>query len=854
MRARFPHSDLSDEVAAMVFFPRDASRDPEDEWHFEDAEAGGRLAWDLSPPEPTDATEAAASLKRLARACLRRVAADAGDEGASFEPAPGAHRSVLLELLRSARDATTRDEENAQYLILTSALSIIERRCLDLYLRGEEASRDRHPPDDDDDVVSALDANANDGRDVATGTEPNDAPLLSEMLTSRRLARAVVHRSRCSVDASRTVTVGTRTVCTGATKRDGSAKDPLWPLRRFLHPRCVNARNVAWHGFLAPRDVSPEFAALALALACSLPGAGDASERTTSGTDAGGRPPRLGERSKDEKRLERCDAEMLAARPTCLSAVGFSDPEHPEDPTAAKRRRTRRAHHHTGVIRASSFFTPGWRESVAAAAGEFLDGDPPRSRWHCFRFVAVVAPAVEHALRVAYAEANGAPEVVTARLGEYYATLDGYGQARVHDVLLHPKRAPISDGTENGGTGGVTNALPATLRGETRAALEDLFMHDRGPSLRAVYAHGGTRLLPEDPPSTAEEHLEHMRFSFSRRASGEESEGPEGSVRARNSRGACAATLLALTLDLCDCPTSPLRGYASVFHPRARLRDAVRAAAEATATVAAAERRFALAFPDGEKGSLVTVLESGVERVSFTSKRDTAAAAAAAAKDEATLLEMARLARDAWRAVRRGGGNETLGRVAAALLDRDAEAGREAGREDVRSRSRRCSRDASHEPGVADDDPVSDGLECLRAAADETRAAATAHVCFVERLLRAAERREARGKNRKQLVAAVSSTRALAVSLLTTLLLVEVFAHRDGTGRDGECRDGEAPPDDAEAVRAARARLQNQASAARAMCNRGRTREATRAAAAGWTQRAGRETVSALLSMTYIDS
>jgi hypothetical protein len=50
MRARFPHSDLSDEVAAFVFIPRDASRDPEDEWYFEDAEAGGRLAWGLSPP------------------------------------------------------------------------------------------------------------------------------------------------------------------------------------------------------------------------------------------------------------------------------------------------------------------------------------------------------------------------------------------------------------------------------------------------------------------------------------------------------------------------------------------------------------------------------------------------------------------------------------------------------------------------------------------------------------------------------------------------------------------------------------------------------------------------------------
>jgi hypothetical protein len=144
MRARFPHSDLSDEVAAMVFIPRDASRDPEDEWHFEKAEAGGRLAWGLSPPEPADAIEAAASLHRLARACLGRVAASAtADAGCSIEPAPGAHRGVLLELLRSARDASSgRDEPNAQYLILTAALSVIERRCADLYVTGEDASRD----------------------------------------------------------------------------------------------------------------------------------------------------------------------------------------------------------------------------------------------------------------------------------------------------------------------------------------------------------------------------------------------------------------------------------------------------------------------------------------------------------------------------------------------------------------------------------------------------------------------------------------------------------------------------------------------------------------------------------------
>ena len=839
MRARFPHSDLSDEVAAMVFIPRDASRDPEDEWHFEDAEAGGRLAWSLSPPEPTNATEAAASLKRLARACLRRVAADAGDEGASIEPAPGAHQSVLLKLLRSARDATRRDEENAQYLILTAALSVIERRCVDLYLRGEDASRNGHPPDDNDDVAYAFDAN--DERGGTTGTKPNDAPLLSETLASRRLANAVVRG--CSVGESETKTVGTHTA--GAPESD-RLRDPLWPLRRFLDPRYVNARNVAWHGFLAPRDVSPELAALALAMACSLPGAGDASERTTSGTDAGGRLLRH-ERSKDEKRLERCDAEMLAARPTCLSAVGFSDTEDPKDqkdpehPTSAARRRRQRAHY-LEVIRASSFFPPGWRESVAAATGEFLDDDLPLKRWRCFRFVAVVAPAIEHALRVAYAEANGVPEVVTARLGEYYATLDGYGQARVHDVLLHPRRA---DGAKNGRNGGSANALPATLRGETRAALEDLFMCDRGPSLRAAYAHGGTRLLAEDPPTSAKDA--DARLSFSRQTNDEdESEGSEGSVRVRNSCGACAATLLAAALDLCDCPSSPLRGYSSVFHPRARLRDAVRAATEATETVAAAERRFALAFPDGEKGSLVTVLDGGVERVSFDSKRDTASAVAAAAKDEATLLEMARLARDARRATRPGDRNETLERIAAALLDRDAEASRE----DVRSRVRSCqySQGADDESDTVENGFVSDGSECLRAAADEARAAATAHVFHVERLLRAAERREARGGHRKQLVAAVSSTRALGASLLVTILLVEAFSHRDGPGRDDE-----ALSDDAEALCSARARLLTQATATRVACASGRTREATRAAAAGWAQRAGREMVNVLLRMTYSD-
>ena len=552
MRARFPHSDLSDEVAAMVFIPRDASRDPEDEWHFEKAEAGGRLAWGLSPPEPADAIEAAASLHRLARACLGRVAASAtADAGCSIEPAPGAHRGVLLELLRSARDASSgRDEPNAQYLILTAALSVIERRCADLYVTGEDASRD---------VNVCSGSETNDESRLATGTRPTlvctDAPLLSEMLASEKLANAVVRGCSPLPIAKEKERSGVATIQKNK-NRGIEVRDPLWPLRRFLHPLCVNARNVAWHGFLAPRDVSPELAALALAMACSLPGASDASAETTASTTSSKRErlPSLERRkSKDEKRLERCDAEMLAARPTSLSAVGlcddFSFPENPEDPEEAEIRQTKLRARHLDAIRASSFFPPGWRESVAAATDLFTLHEPqPLTHWRVFRFVAVVAPAVENALRVKYAETNGAPEVKTARLGEYYATLDGYGQARFHDVLLHPRRADRKRDVRSSSSSvvGVLNAFPATLRGETRAALEDLFMRDRGPSLRAAYAHGGTRLLPE------EEDLEESEEDP------EESEGEESEL-SRKKKAAAARARRRSSPRRWTCATAPRR-------------------------------------------------------------------------------------------------------------------------------------------------------------------------------------------------------------------------------------------------------------------------------------------------------
>jgi hypothetical protein len=230
---------------------------------------------------------------------------------------------------------------------------------------------------------------------------------------------------------------------------------------------------------------------------------------------------------------------------------------------------------------------------------------------------------------------------------------------------------------------------------------------------------------------------------------------------------------------------------------------------------------------------------------------------------------MARLAHDAWLvpSARPGRRDETLGRVAAAFLDRDVSVSPPERREDDsrptddRLRSREAGDDTGDDAQFGNDevfgnDSVS-GSECLRAAAEEVRAAATAHVFCVERLLSAAETREARGGHRKQLVAAVSSTRALAASLIATLLLVDVFSHHEATVRlldaDDRRRAATRKAPGAEAARSIRARLLTQATAARALCESGRAREAARVAAAGWTQRAGRETVSALLRMTYGD-
>jgi hypothetical protein len=235
------------------------------------------------------------------------------------------------------------------------------------------------------------------------------------------------------------------------------------------------------------------------------------------------------------------------------------------------------------VLGSSGFLSDGWRAPAAAAAAALL------TRGDDAAFVAVVCPALEHALRRRFAAVNAAPEVLLAQAGCYYATLDGYGQAHVHDVLLHPLRPPSpaaftassttdvaaaaaaaavagsvvgSDPIPSGVCASIAwrrrrNLLPDTLPPGVRSALEDLFMRDRGPALRAVYAHGSVRLQP-----LVGEGVSYWQTIGGRGgSSGGESGGSVSNGGERSGGGgACARLLLLAMLDLCAAYPHPCNG------------------------------------------------------------------------------------------------------------------------------------------------------------------------------------------------------------------------------------------------------------------------------------------------------
>lgn len=123
--------------------------------------------------------------------------------------------------------------------------------------------------------------------------------------------------------------------------------------------------------------------------------------------------------------------------------------------------------------------------------------------------------------------------------------------------------------------------------------------------------------------------------------------------------------------------------------------------------------------------------------------------------------------------------------------------------------------------------PVS-GAEALRATADEVASASTAYVDWIERLLGAAERREARSNQRRQLVSLLKNQTNVALGLCALLLATERM----------EKIAGDCATDEAE-IGSSTTRLLSHASSIRAACEAGQGADAARAAVGAWQTKAG---------------
>lgn len=782
----FARSKLTDDVRDMLWVPHEAEDpsfgrdDPDEGWSFDPA--SGLMDPRASPPATADCDDrtAARALRGLARASLKRIRA--GDMTVRDDGA--AHANLLSTLMEEIRGGGRTDGPTATYHALALSLAAVERRCVDLY--------------------------------VSTGgTSRGTSPMLSEVLASEEFSEAIARQRQGRDGEGRGRTPTDASGVAGGTGLGAL----LWALRRALHPRCMNLRNVVWHGFIAPPDAQPELAALALALAASVPspvggegalgalgalGSGEGALGSGEGAlGLGEGALGLGSGAGTGRTLARHDAELVDHVPERLARDGWW--------------RTERAADEAAEIVASSAFVPdGWRDAAAMAARDLIErGDDAR-------FVAVACPALESALREMFVAVNDAPEVLVARLGEYYATMDGFGQSRVHDVILHPRRAPIDPARPDARR---PNALPSKLPPGARNALEDLFMRDRGPALRAAYAHGSVSLDPR----------------------AEDEKQPIGGDGARGGDGACVRLLLLIVLDMCvagdtlvgfdvrsdgdgfDSSTGAigseptpfarptLVGYDARFHPSVRFRASLEGAFRSIRPIAGLSPRFTCTLTangdgDGRGGEALVLVfdsEAGGEdgksnsRAGFTEKTDKLRNDSES--QETALREIVNVFLDVGDdpdsssvvLARWVLGDEKV--VAAAVTDRPPPAG-----------------------------PFA-GAEALRAAADEVASASTAYMIWIERLVGAAERREARSNQRRQLFSLLSNQKSVALGLCALLLAAERMERVAGG-----CASDEAE------IGASTTKLLSHAASVRAACEAGQGADAARAAAGAWQTKAGR--------------
>ena len=248
-------------------------------------------------------------------------------------------------------------------------------------------------------------------------------------------------------------------------------------LSAFFSPKMVNARNLVWHGFLRPTELDQRYVALILLLCIRADEAlhehvlatmapredGRESAAAAAAAAAAVYPIPLWNFSEADEVLQ--DARSLLE----ASMGGFISIGPPPDGCCA-------------ICLTSPFVPPGFGRPLQQALAALHRRDS-------IDFVLLSMPIIEAGLRQAFVSANPGEEALGfACVGQYFSTLDGYGQRSKHQLLL--------DYTLH--STGEPNGLVSRLGRGLHGLLLDLFMHAAGPSLRAKFAHGEAGLVQSE--------------------------------------------------------------------------------------------------------------------------------------------------------------------------------------------------------------------------------------------------------------------------------------------------------------------------------------------------------------------
>ncbi|KAJ3237287.1 hypothetical protein HDU78_004134 [Chytriomyces hyalinus] len=227
----------------------------------------------------------------------------------------------------------------------------------------------------------------------------------------------------------------------------------MFLLRALFSPSALNLRNLVWHGFLTPTELSPEYTSLIMLVLHEI-----SRDRVIAPTK-----PLWSFTSYDthpnlNSTLQYCSIEF-----EIIQNQPFDD-----------------------ILANTSFIPTSHKELMATAFQQLKGGNHILFLFSCL-------PVLEHALRIHFATANNVPQLQYAQVNAYFSTLDGFGQKHKHQVLLDPIVVETGERNQLWNTLNTYNAVEMRERGCVKgpiAILLDFFMMAKGPGIRGKLCHG----------------------------------------------------------------------------------------------------------------------------------------------------------------------------------------------------------------------------------------------------------------------------------------------------------------------------------------------------------------------------